>query len=210
MKKLLYIWCEASSAYARGLPASAVIAIRGKATIGLWHPWYGGMGKSTTQAALNKWATGWKRAGAKALCIDAEGWIWKPSSIAMFAAAAKSVGLPLWAAPKATCDPGGRFLDGDFNRSVKCLQRHTSSCLLWSYGSDGRSYNALISRWRRSGYRGTLGVFQDQVRNGNGYRGKHVWRSVAKSAISGSYPFCLFLGNRSSSADVSELNKMFR
>jgi len=209
MSKNLYIWCEASSAYTRGLPASAVIAIKGKASVGLWHPWYAGMGKPATQATLHKWAAGWKKAGAKALCIDAEGWVWKPASIAMFATAAKSVDLPLWAAPKATCDPGGRFLDGNFSKSVKCLQKHTSACLIWAYGSDGRTYDALRAKWRAAGYRGTLGVFQDQIRDGGGYRGRINWRSCATTAKAKGYPFCLFVGNRSSAKDIAELKAIF-
>lgn len=211
----VWIWCEGSAAYNRGIKGAVVMAISGKVAgcenMRIWHPWYGDMGKPATQAKLNSWAKTAKAQGCVALGIDAEGWLWKPTSIAMFAAAAKSVGLPLYAAPKASCDPGGKFLDGNFAKSVACLNKYTQGCLLWAYSANGAVYSALVKKWRAAGFKGVLGCFQDTWRNDpkKGYYGKLYWKSVVEACRYNRWPFCLFHGNHSTSGDIALLKKYY-
>lgn len=209
--KLVGIWNEASAANDFGLGGIcyALSGKDGKATVRLAHPWYAPWQKPMSDAGIHQWAAKAKAEGCIAVAVDLEGWINSPQSLAVFHSAAHSVGLPLIAVPKVSLEPGGHYLDGNFEKSVRTLEELVDGTMAWGYECDGKSYDLWASRWRVAGFTKQIGYLQDQFRNGNGYNGKLTWRSVVETAKRTGHPFMLFAGNHSDSASLNALKGYF-
>lgn len=147
--------------------------------------------------------------GAKGLALDVEGDFNNSNNLWAIKNACDKFGVKLIGAPKVTLNPGGDFPAGNFEKSVKLCQEIFDAVLIWGYGCNGDAYEYHMKNWRDCGFTKQIGVFQDTVRDTNGYMGKYYWRDVATHAKNGGYPFVLFLPNHSSAADLAELRKMF-
>lgn len=201
------IWNEQSAAddYGMGGDVIARREFSGKRTWRLLHGLY-----DAVPSDIDGWVKSAMSAGACGIAIDVEGDFNVESTLRAIRKSCDKVGAKLIGAVKAGANPGGVYpVTDNFEKSVKLFEEVFHAVLLWSYGCDGTAYDNWISKWRINGYTGQLGTFQDQIRDGNGYKGKVYWRDVVKHAISGKYPFTLLLPNHSSQADLNALAAMY-
>lgn len=200
------VWNEQSPANDYGMGGDVIARsgmIRGR-TWRLLHGLYDAVPKDPAayvKAAANE--------GAKGVAIDVEGDFNNAYNLRAFRSACDKFGVKLIGAPKVTCNPGGSYPGSNFEKSVQLFQDVFDAVLVWGYGCDGGAYDWHIQRWRDAGFTKQIGVFQDQVRDTNGYMGKVYWRDCVKHAQAGEYPFVLLLPNHSSAALLAELRKMY-
>lgn len=205
-EKKCTIWNEASPANDYGMGGDVFARsnmIKGR-TWRLLHGLYDAMPKdiaSYVKSVANE--------GAKGLALDVEGDFNNANNLRAIRNACNRFGVKLIGAPKVTCNPGGDYPGGNYEKSVKLFEEIFDACLVWGYGCNGDAYEYHMKTWRNYGFTKQIGVFQDTVRDTNGYMGKVYWRDVAKHAKAGGYPFVLLLPNHSSSADLAELRKIF-
>ena len=200
------VWNEASQADDYGMGGD-VFARTGMVAGRTWRLLHGLYDEMPADPAA--WVDQAMREGAKGIVVDVEGPFNGVPAMRTIRSACNAAGARLVGAVKVSCEPGGSYLAGDFDGSVKFCQEVFDAVGIWGYGCDGAGYEAWISKWRSCGYTKQIGVFQDQVRDSGGYRGKEVWKDVAKHAKAGGYPFYLFLPNHSSSADLAALKEIF-
>jgi hypothetical protein len=200
------VWNEQSSANDFGMGGDILARtgmVKGR-TWRLLHGLYDAMPKD-----INAYVKSVANEGVKGLAVDPEGDLNNANNLKAIRNACNKYGVKLIGAPKGTCNPGGEFPAGNFANSVKLFQEIFDAVLIWSYGCNGSKYESLMKDWRDCGFTKQIGVFQDQIRDTNGYMGKYYWKDVAEHAKKGGYPFCLFLPNHSSAAQLAELKKIF-
>jgi hypothetical protein len=110
-----------------------------------------------SEAEMIRFAQQAKSAGFAGICSDTEKWLADLANLKRFYAAGKSVGLQVWAAPKATMELTGRPYFGlPFELAVKEFDAITDGMLLWKYDWMPAQWGQLVARARAAGYRGDI------------------------------------------------------
>lgn len=155
------------------------------------------------------WVTQAMKDGARGIVVDVEGPFNTVAAMRTLRSACNAAGARLVGAVKVSCDPGGQYLASDFAGSIRIFEETCDAVGIWGYGCDGDGYETWMAKWRGAGFTKQIGVFQDQVRDSGGYRGKEVWKDVATHAKAGGYPFYLFLPNHSGADELAALREIF-